>query len=49
MRFYSKLHKHYCGVDIHTKTIYVCIIDQETRIIKQKKISVPVATARPHY
>jgi transposase len=38
MRFYSKLHKHYCGVDIHAKTIYVCIIDQETRIIKQKNI-----------
>jgi transposase len=38
MRFYSKLHKHYCGVDIHAKTIYVCIIDQEARIIKQKNI-----------
>lgn len=38
MRFYSKLHKHYCGVDIHAKTMYVCIIDQEARIIKQKNI-----------
>jgi transposase len=38
MRFYSKLHKYYCGVDIHAKSIYVCIIDQEARIIKQKNI-----------
>jgi transposase len=38
MRFYSKLHKHYCGVDIHAKTMYVCIIDQEARTIKQKNI-----------
>jgi hypothetical protein len=38
MRFYSKQHKYYCGVDIHAKTMYVCIIDQEARIIKQKNI-----------
>ncbi len=37
MRFYSKQHKYYCGVDLHAKTMYVCIIDQEARIIKQKK------------
>ena len=38
MRFYSKQHKYYCGVDIHAKTMYLCIIDQEARIIKQKNI-----------
>ena len=38
MRFYSKQHKYYCGVDLHAKTMYVCIIDQEARIIKQKNI-----------
>ena len=38
MRFYSKQHKHYCGVDLHAKTMYVCIIDQEGAIVKQKNI-----------
>ena len=38
MRFYSKQHKHYCGVDLHAKTMYMCIIDQEVRIVKQKNI-----------
>ncbi len=38
MRFYSKQHKHYCGVDLHAHTMYVCIIDQEARIVKQKNI-----------
>ncbi len=38
MRFYSKQHKHYCGVDLHAKTMYLCIIDQEARIVKQKNI-----------
>ena len=38
MRFYSKQHKYYCGVDLHAKTMYVCIIDQEARIVKQKNI-----------
>ena len=38
MRFYSKQHKHYCGVDLHAQTMYVCIIDKEARIVKQKNI-----------
>ena len=38
MKFYVKQHKYYCGVDLHAKTMYVCIIDQEARIVKQKNI-----------
>jgi transposase len=33
MRFYTKQHKYYCGIDLHTKTMYVCIIDQEGTIL----------------
>jgi transposase len=29
MRLYTKSHQHYCGVDLHAKTMYVCLIDQE--------------------
>lgn len=28
MRFYTKQHKHYCGIDLHTNKMYVCILDQ---------------------
>ena len=32
MRFYTKQHKYYCGIDLHTKKMYVCILDAEGKI-----------------
>lgn len=29
MRFYNGQHRYYCGVDLHTKRMYLCILDQE--------------------
>ena len=26
MQFYTKQHKFYCGIDPHTKKMYVCIL-----------------------
>ena len=28
MNFYNKPHKHYCGIDLPARTLYVCILDQ---------------------
>ena len=28
MRFYTKQHTYYCGIDLHARTMYVCILDQ---------------------
>jgi transposase len=28
MRFYTGTHKHYCGIDLHAKTMYLCILDE---------------------
>jgi transposase len=28
MNFYTQQHKHYCGIDLHAKAMYVCILDQ---------------------
>jgi transposase len=28
MRFYTKQHPYYCGIDLHARTMYVCILDQ---------------------
>ncbi len=32
MRFYTKQHKFYCGIDLHTKKMYVCILDSAGEI-----------------
>jgi transposase len=28
MRFYTKQHQTYCGIDLHARTMYVCILNQ---------------------
>jgi transposase len=27
MRFYNRQHRHYCGIDLHVKTMYICVLD----------------------
>ena len=27
MRFYTGQHAHYCGIDLHARTMYICILD----------------------
>lgn len=39
MRFYKNQHKYYCGIDLHAKTMYVCVIDGEGKIVKHRNIS----------
>jgi transposase len=29
MQFYTKTHKFYCGIDLHARSMYLCILDQE--------------------
>lgn len=29
MRFYTTMHKFYCGIDLHARSMYLCILDQE--------------------
>jgi hypothetical protein len=41
MRFYTKVHEAYCGIDLHARTMYVCILNQDG------EIGVPGAPA-PH-
>jgi transposase len=33
MRFYTKQHKAYCGIDLHARTMYVCILNQAGEIL----------------
>jgi transposase len=33
MRFYTQQHQYYCGIDLHTKSMYVCIVNQEGKTL----------------
>jgi transposase len=33
MRFYTKQHKAYCGIDLHARSMYVCILNQAGEIM----------------
>lgn len=33
MRFYTKQHKAYCGIDLHARTMYVCILNHDGEIL----------------
>ena len=32
MRFYTQQHKYYCGIDLHARKMFVCIMDQKGKI-----------------
>jgi transposase len=38
MRYYTKQHKHYCGIDLHTNKMYLCILDQAGEIVLHRNI-----------
>lgn len=38
MRFYTKQHKFYCGIDLHARMMYVCILDKEGNIVLHKNM-----------
>jgi len=38
MNFYTKQHRHYCGVDLHARQMYVCILDRLGKVIIHKNI-----------
>ena len=38
MRFYTNNHAHYCGIDLHAKTMYLCIFDRAGPILLHKNM-----------
>ena len=39
MNFYNSTHPYYCGIDLHARILYVCIIDNNGQTIVHKEIS----------
>ena len=38
MRFYTRQHKHYCGIDLHARTMYLCILNQAGDVLLHQNI-----------
>jgi predicted NBD/HSP70 family sugar kinase len=38
MRFYNNPHQHWCGIDLHAKTMYVCILDREGQVLVHQNL-----------
>ena len=44
MRFYNRQHRHYCGIDLHVKTMYICILDSSGQVVLHRNVpSTPAA------
>ncbi len=33
LRFYTTQHQLYCGIDLHVRTIYVCILNRDGEVL----------------
>jgi len=38
MKFYNKTHPNYCGIDLHARSLYICIINSEGETILHREI-----------
>jgi transposase len=39
MRFYTKQHPFYCGIDLHARTMYVCILSQGGEVVLHRNMN----------
>lgn len=38
MRFYTKQHQFYCGIDLHARTMYLCVLHQNGEILVHRNM-----------
>jgi len=38
MNFYTKEHLFYCGVDLHTRSMYICVLDQVGQVLLHRNL-----------
>ncbi len=38
MRFYTETHQYYCGIDLHARTMYLCILDAEAEKVVHRQV-----------
>jgi hypothetical protein len=44
MRFYNQAHRFYCGVNLHARTLAVCILDQSGAIVFEGNLAADPTT-----
>ena len=32
MQFYKEQHNYYCGIDLHARSMYICILDSKSNV-----------------
>ena len=52
MRFYTQQHRYYCGIDLHARSLYLCILDQAGKTLVHRKLPCDrnelIKTLRPY-
>ncbi len=38
MRFYTQSHRYYCGIDLHTRWMYLCILDPQGEVLLHRNL-----------
>ena len=38
MRFYTNSHRHYCGIDLHARSMYLCILDNQGEVLLHRNM-----------
>ena len=38
MNFYTASHKHYCGIDLHARTMYLCVLSQQGVVLLHRNL-----------
>jgi len=38
MRFYTRQHRHYCGIDLHARTMYVCVLNDAGEVLVEQNL-----------
>ena len=50
MRFYTGQHQHNCGVDLHARTMYLCILSRDGEILLHRNTRAnPTPFSRPSH
>src|SRR6476661_5997174 len=39
MRFYTQQHKHYCGIDLHARQMYLCVLNAAGNVLLSRNIA----------
>ena len=38
MRFYTQQHRFYAGIDLHARSLYLCVLDQDGTVVFDRNL-----------